>query len=277
MSAVILDNSLVHYEVFGRGQPVIFLHSWLGSWRYWVPLMEAIADRYRTYAIDFWGFGDSDRSRKSYSIPDYVDQVIGFMRELGIARANLVGHGLGGMVAIRAATERPENFLKVVAACTPVIGESLTALVKPGTLARLFGRGSSADVWIKLLRQVEVGGEAMDEVIEDTASTSTAVVEKVLDSVLEADLRSDLRRLQVPALGIYAEKDTIVSIDQIRQFEDNATNHQAILIPKGTHFPFLDQTNTIARLLLEFFASQGTTPVQIKEQWKRRTSQLEYL
>ncbi|GIV98548.1 MAG: alpha/beta hydrolase [Herpetosiphonaceae bacterium] len=277
MSAVILDNSLVHYEVFGRGQPVIFLHSWLGSWRYWVPLMEAIADRYRTYAIDFWGFGDSDRSRKNYSIPDYVDQVIGFMRELGIARANLVGHGLGGMVAIRAATERPENFLKVVAACTPVIGESLTALVKPGTLARLFGRGSSADVWIKLLRQVEVGGEAMDEVIEDTASTSTAVVEKVLDSVIEADLRSDLRRLQVPALGIYAEKDTIVSIDQIRQFEDNATNHQAILIPKGTHFPFLDQTNTIARLLLEFFASQGTTPVQIKEQWKRRTSQLEYL
>ncbi|MCL6543573.1 MAG: alpha/beta hydrolase, partial [Roseiflexus sp.] len=62
MSAIHIDNRLVHYEVVGRrGAPVIFLHSWLGSWRYWLPTMEHASERYRTFALDFWGFGESDR------------------------------------------------------------------------------------------------------------------------------------------------------------------------------------------------------------------------
>jgi 3-oxoadipate enol-lactonase len=278
MSAIILDSSLVHYEVFGRGQPVIFLHTWLGSWRYWVPAMEMISDRFRTYAIDFWGFGDSDRSRGTYTIPDYVDQVTKFMRELGIAKANLVGHGMGGMVALRAAAERPDIFLKVIAVSTPIVGESLTALIKPGALSRLFGRGSSAQMWVKLLREVEVGGDTgLDEVIEDTANTSTVVVEHVLASITDTDLRTDLHRLQVPTLAVYAGKDTIVSPDQARQFEEHATAHQVLTLPKSSHFPFLEHTNTFTRLLLDFLTSQGTTPVQIKEEWRRKTSQFEYL
>lgn len=56
MSAIHIDNRLVHYEVVGRrGAPMIFLHSWLGSWRYWLPTMEHVSERYRTFAIDFWG------------------------------------------------------------------------------------------------------------------------------------------------------------------------------------------------------------------------------
>ena len=68
MSATFVNQRMVHYEVFGRGQPVIFLHSWLGSWRYWVPSMEMISDRFRAYAMDFWGFGESDRSAKDVDI-----------------------------------------------------------------------------------------------------------------------------------------------------------------------------------------------------------------
>ncbi|HET9433568.1 MAG TPA: alpha/beta fold hydrolase, partial [Chitinophagaceae bacterium] len=60
MSALIIDGDVVHYEAFGRGKPVLFIHGWLGSWRYWVPTMQAISDKYRAYALDLWGFGDSD-------------------------------------------------------------------------------------------------------------------------------------------------------------------------------------------------------------------------
>ena len=71
MSATHLNNRLVHYEVVGRrGQPVIFLHSWLGSWRYWLPTMDAISDRYRSYALDFWGFGESDRRESTFALPE---------------------------------------------------------------------------------------------------------------------------------------------------------------------------------------------------------------
>jgi len=55
MSAVVLDGGIVHYEAFGRGKPILFLHGWLGSWRYWMPTMEAVSDKNRTYALDLWG------------------------------------------------------------------------------------------------------------------------------------------------------------------------------------------------------------------------------
>ena len=37
MSALIIDNGRIHYEVIGRGEPVLLVHGWIGSWRYWVP------------------------------------------------------------------------------------------------------------------------------------------------------------------------------------------------------------------------------------------------
>ena len=49
MSALIIDEEVVHYEVLGRGRPLIFVHGWLGSWRYWIPTMQALsAEGYQT-------------------------------------------------------------------------------------------------------------------------------------------------------------------------------------------------------------------------------------
>ena len=72
MSAVTIENDLVHYEVLGRGRPVIFVHGWLGSWRYWVPTMQQLSVKYRTYALDLWGFGDSGKDVRRYEFKDQV-------------------------------------------------------------------------------------------------------------------------------------------------------------------------------------------------------------
>lgn len=68
MSALIVEDEVVHYEVLGRGRPVIFIHSWLGSWRYWNPTMQAINSGYRTYALGLWGFGDSAKIAGRYPL-----------------------------------------------------------------------------------------------------------------------------------------------------------------------------------------------------------------
>jgi pimeloyl-ACP methyl ester carboxylesterase len=124
VSAIHLNNRLVHYELVGRrGHPIIFLHSWLGSWRYWLPTMDHISERHRAYALDFWGFGESDRKDSDFSVSEYVNMLFGFMDNMGLTRVNLAGHGLGGMVAIRAASEQPERFGKLMTVNTPILGE----------------------------------------------------------------------------------------------------------------------------------------------------------
>ncbi len=279
MSAIYIENRLVHYEVFGRGQPIIFLHSWLGSWRYWVPTMDTVSERYRAYALDFWGFGESDRQDSRFTVAEYAEMIIAFMNELGLAQANLVGHGLGGMVAVRVARDYPERFLRLMTVATPFQGQVIREISRPGTFSRLLGRGKATNIWSKLVRQFPIDDtEMQQELYEDTDGLSETLVERVQQSILNTDLQPTLAKLDsVPLLAVYGEKDTIVTSEHASFLStENGRPHQLLVLPGVSHFPFLEQTATFNRLLLDFLVSEGS-PVEIKEQWRRRVSQREYL
>src|SRR5512141_3401388 len=100
MSVVILRDDIVHYEVLGRGRPLIFLHGWVGSWRYWIPNMQSASMSFRSYAFDFWGFGDTGKNPSYYNLENQVNLLDQFLQELGIGKVALVGHGLGGVIAL---------------------------------------------------------------------------------------------------------------------------------------------------------------------------------
>lgn len=98
MSAITIGGDLIHYEVFGRGRPVILLHGWLGCWRYWTPTLQHLSSKYRVYALDLRGFGDSSKNPQKYALDHQVQLVYDFMRDLGLLKAAFVGHGLGALV-----------------------------------------------------------------------------------------------------------------------------------------------------------------------------------
>ncbi|MFQ3663107.1 MAG: alpha/beta fold hydrolase [Chloroflexaceae bacterium] len=280
MSAIHLDNRLVHYEVFGRGQPIVFLHSWLGSWRYWVSTMDVVAERHRAYALDFWGFGESDRRGSDFNISSYVDMLFRFVDQMGITRATLVGHGMGGIVAIRAARERPEHFPRVMTVATPLYGEALAGHLKSGALSRLLGLNAATNVWLKLLKSVPIADpEVHQELIEDTESLDERVLTSVQDSLLDTDLRSALAALPVPLLAVYGGQDRIVAVEHseiLESLEREGRPIKRLTLPRASHFPFLEQSNTFSRLLLDFLTTDGAN-VEVKEEWRRRVSQREYL
>ena len=93
MSITTVNNHLIHYEALGRGEPLIFVHGWLGSWRYWWPAMQSLSTQNRTFAFDLWGFGDSSKEKEMYTLDLYVSMVDQFMEQLGIITPiTLVGH-----------------------------------------------------------------------------------------------------------------------------------------------------------------------------------------
>jgi pimeloyl-ACP methyl ester carboxylesterase len=85
---------------------------------------------YRTYALDFWGFGESGKKRETYAVQDFVSLVDQFMDQLGIMHAPLVGHSMGGTVSLSVAIRFPERVSKVVVVGSPMVGSSLAPLLK---------------------------------------------------------------------------------------------------------------------------------------------------
>ena len=133
MSSIVTDQGIVHYETYGSGAPVILLHGWLGSWGLWRPTMEALGGQYRCYALDFWGFGESGKKRDSYAVSDFMALVAQFMEALGIEKAPLVGHSMGGTTALGTAIRTPERVTKVCVIGSPIVGypQSCIIMSKP--------------------------------------------------------------------------------------------------------------------------------------------------
>jgi len=134
MSAITVGSDLVHYEVLGRGgRPVILVHGWLGSWRYWIPTMRQLQLKYRVYAVDLFGFGDSSKNPERYTINQQIELLDDFMKQLGIPKAAFLAHGLGAHVAIEFAKQYPDRVARMLLSSAPVFDSGdLATRVRPG-------------------------------------------------------------------------------------------------------------------------------------------------
>ncbi len=260
MSAIIIENALVHYEAIGRGKPLIFLHGWLGSWRYWMQTMEALSDRYRTYALDLWGFGDSDRNIQRYDMESYVNLLDQFMMQLGIMRASLVGHSLGAAVAVLSSIRSPEHIDRIMAVSTPVVDAAVSKRLNStgGSLVdRVLGRRGSTDY-------TQVEGEA--------AKTDPMALSNSAKSLSSLEMRRVFERVQLPTLLVHGEKDPFLSPVQIEEMPNVDDNIRPITLSESGHFPMLDEANKFQRLLRDFLETKPTelNALVLKEEWRRR-------
>lgn len=291
MSAIIVENGLVHYEAIGRGKPVLFLHGWLGSWRYWMPTMEAISDRYRTYALDLWGFGDSDKSQQRYGVESYVSLIREFMDGLGLVQLPIVGHALGAIAAVLFAVQAPERVDKLMAISLPLNSAAVSRKISDGGpprrfeqgLPRRFERGNGA------LERVLGRKQAYPEVAMEADKTDPDAITLSTQSLSKLDLRSELDRITRPLLIVHGDRDSLVappSLDTgptslsgagpaFLSGEVQGTDEQSpalirqIGLKDSMHFPMLDEAARFHRLLRDFLEGDLAS-LELKEEWKRR-------
>jgi pimeloyl-ACP methyl ester carboxylesterase len=258
MSAIVIENSLVHYEVIGRGKPIIFLHGWLGSWRYWMGTMEALARRYRCYALDFWGFGDSDKTRLNCTVSDYLSLVDQFMDRMGLVDAPVVGHSMGGTIAIRLALEYPHRVSRLILVSAPVVGRSCTPIIKLAsnpTLNKMFWKPAILATWGRPLlhRWIATNWQVWyREILEDVLKVTREAAQQSGHSLIRTDLRPQLKNLKMPVVAMHGGKDTVVSPAELHHFENgHLHNAHTVLFEKSQHFPMLDTPSEFHKRLQE--------------------------
>jgi pimeloyl-ACP methyl ester carboxylesterase len=260
MSALVLQGGVVHYEYFGRGRPLIFIHGWLGSWRYWVPVMDALSEEYRVYAFDLWGFGDSDKSFARYDLESYVNLLDSFIRELGIrGPLPLVGHALGASIAVSYACAQAQEVDRVMAISLPLGRTSVNQRLLTGTqplAKRVLGRGPGID---------------HEDVKSEMGRTAPEAIRASMRSVLRMDLRATLRQVQVPLLVVYGDQDNVVNPIDVDQYTSVNERIHTIAFPGCRHFPMLDRGSQFNRLLSDFLAAPGDlSELRLKDKWVRR-------
>lgn len=258
MSSIVTDQGIVHYETYGQGQPVILLHGWLGSWSYWLATMETLGRNYRLYALDFWGFGDSGKRRERYLIEDFVDLVDQFMDRLGIYQAPIVGHSMGGTVALSLALKRPQRVCKVVVVGSPVVGSSLNILLHLAGypwIAYMVWHMPTALRWgIKLFspKVTREWRKWYDMQIQDLSRTTLEAFFSSIGSLRRVDLRPSLPVLSLPVMSVNGVGDNVVNPDQAALIARYVPGARVEMMPYSRHFPMLDEPEAFNQRLHSF-------------------------
>jgi len=263
VSSITTEQGSVHYEVYGRGRPVILLHGWLGSWGLWQETMRYLSKHYRTYALDFWGFGESGTRRNSYSVRDFIVLVDQFMDRLGIASAPLVGHSMGGTVSLATAVQFPERVSKVVVIGSPLVGSSLAIPLKLAgyqSIARiLFNRMNLFRLAMRYYSPIICKDERFPEMMDQDLTRIT--LESFLTSIYtlrRTDLRPALSKLRIPVMGMYGARDNIVHPRQWQVLREFLPGAQIEWFPEAGHFIMLDDPNSCLEKINHFLDANNS-------------------
>jgi pimeloyl-ACP methyl ester carboxylesterase len=259
LSSLITSEGIVHYEMLGRGEPVILLHGWINSWDVWRDTMIHIAERhrFRVYALDFWGFGESATQEASQpsKLDAYVSMVDQFMESMGIQRAPIIGHSMGGTVGLKMTLHHPSRVSKTAVIGSPIVGDSLNLLLKLG------GRQWIADTLFRLpwvLRSVIwfiLAGDAprtRQMIYRDVNRTSAESFFKSIEDLHRTDLRSRMGEISVPTMGIFGVHDNIVSPAQADVLLQGVPHAHIQRLSHSRHFPMLDEPNRFRQSLISF-------------------------
>jgi pimeloyl-ACP methyl ester carboxylesterase len=265
VSSIVTEQGILHYESIGRGEPIILLHGWINSWDVWRDSMIALAKtgNYRVYALDFWGFGYSARgtrtSAASFQISSYVEMVNQFMSALGIQRAPLFGHSMGGTVALQMALTYADLIGKVALVGSPIVGSSLNPFLQlagNSQIAKLVWRFPALLRAVMHILLAKDSREVRGMIFRDVQRTTIESFFRSISDLRETDLRDRLQTLVPPALGIFGAKDNIVNPSNARLLKEGVPSAQIAMMESSRHFPMIDEPDLFIRTLDSFLLSK---------------------
>ena len=246
----------LQYLKIGEGErpPVLLLHGYGGDINIWVFNQEALAEVGRTvYALDLPGHGQSSKDVGEGNLGSFVDAVAGFMDEMGIEKAHLVGHSMGGAIAGSSALAHPDRVASLVLIASAGLGEEINAEYIEGfivanrrremknTLGLLFANPAlvTRDLVNDVLRFKRMDG--VDEALRATA-------DKVFPEGKQADV-PDLSGLDTPILAIWGQVDQICPVSHSENLPDGA---RVEILEDTGHMPQMEAAGQVNRLIGEF-------------------------
>jgi len=145
-SKIQANGARFHVVQTGDGAPLLFLHGWPEFWLTWEPVLVRLADRYRLIAPDLRGFGDSDKPDGPFGAQDHAADLLALLDALGVERAGVVGHDVGGAAMQALARMAPERL----------VGLFFFDFVYPGIGPRMGAPDRLQEIWYQAFHQMEI-------------------------------------------------------------------------------------------------------------------------
>lgn len=247
--AVSPDGVRIEYHVYGRGEPaLVFVHGWSCDSSYWQAQVEEFRRKYTVMTVDLAGHGASGRNRSAWSMENYGADVVAAARELPNSKIVLIGHSMGGPVALAAAGALRERLVGIIGLDTfqnigaspaagfePLIGQMKTDF--SGTIRRFvaesfFGPGADPQL--------------VSRIATDMSLAPPEVAIPSVIALLAMDYRPALAAIAVPIVALNTTGGQPTDVERIRTL---APTFRAAMVPELGHFLMMEDPPRVNALL----------------------------
>jgi pimeloyl-ACP methyl ester carboxylesterase len=275
-----LHGRRVVYRIAGSGPPVVLIHGMLNSSRHWRSVALSLASEYTVLAPDLIGHGDSAAPRGDYSLGAHAASIRDLMAAIGIDRATIVGHSLGGGVAMQFFYQFPQRIDRLVLVSSGGLGRDVSPMLRTAALPGVAGLLSAihprllATLWAlgRRLRERGVGVylQAIARALQplenaDARAAFLHTLRSVIDVHGQRVSATDRLYLleAIPTLIVWGERDHTIPIEHGRSAHAAIPGSSFRTLARAAHFPHLEDPDGLSALLGEFIAA--TEPGRIED------------
>jgi pimeloyl-ACP methyl ester carboxylesterase len=267
-----LHGHRVIYRIAGDGPPVVLIHGMVNSSKHWEHVALRLADRYTVVAPDLLGHGDSAAVRGDYSLGAHASSVRDLLTTIGIDRATVVGHSLGGGIAMQFFYQFPQRVERLALISSGGLGHEVSPMLRGAALP-----GATAGIWLVANWRVRAALDRVGERMRARGIRKGVYIQAVaramkplqeaaarhafvqtLRSVIDARGQhvSAIDRLyllgELPTLIVWGERDNTIPMAHGLAAHELIPNSRFVTLPRAAHFPNLEDPEGLADALLDW-------------------------
>jgi pimeloyl-ACP methyl ester carboxylesterase len=257
MPHLVCDGVRLHFEETGRGvPPLLFVHGWTCNQTMFAPQVAAFQERHRVVAVDLRGHGQSDKPEQAYTMTAFADDLAWLCRELEIERPVVIGHSMGGLIALTLAAHHPAVPGAIVTIDSPI----LPAKAVVGNLAPLLealrgpGFREAQRAFVSSMLFIPTDNPAIKErVIGIMNSAPQHVMASAFENMFAPDHAALAAACRVPWLALYAAHPA-TDLLELRRRCPHVVTGQTV---GAGHFPQLEVPEQVNTMIMRFLVVGG--------------------
>jgi len=282
---IVLHGHRISYRTAGEGPVVLFVHGIAGSALTWTHTQQQLGRDRLTIAPDLPGHGVSDKPVGDYSLGSLASTLRDLLVALGHERATIVGHSLGGGVAMQFAYQFPERCERLILVSSGGLGRDVNLILRAASLP-------GADLFLSSVAgPLAAAGTAvagalgrlgwrpapdLEEVGRGFASLADAPTRRAFLHTLRAVVGTTGQRVdasdrlylarEMPTLLVWGERDPIIPARHAETAHDLMPGSRLVTFPGSGHMPHIDEPLRFAETLREFIETTEPSSVTA-ERW----------
>jgi pimeloyl-ACP methyl ester carboxylesterase len=272
--SLMLHGHRVSYRTAGSGPVLLLMHGITDSSQTWAPVTRQLADHFTLVAPDLLGHGESATPRGDYSLGAHASGVRDLLTALGHKRVTVVGHSLGGGIAMQFAYQFPERCERLVLVSSGGLGREVHLLLRAAALPgadyvlpllasrRVVGVGRGIGAVLGRFRLRPSGD--LDALARGFASLDNAGSRQAFLHTVRAVIEPAGQRVNagdrlylaaaLPTLIVWGERDSIIPLSHGREAHAAMPGSRLEVFPGAGHMPHVDDPDRFAEVVADFCA-----------------------